>query len=414
MSGSFSAHVVVLALLCSCATTPKPPLAAPTGCVAFEGGTVIASPEAEPLPDATVVACDGAVVAVGPRASVQVPAGARRVDASGTTVVAAFWNLHVHLTERAFASEEPELLAREFEDLATRWGFARVVDLGSDPRNTARLRRALSSGEVRGPELRVAAGPFIAVDAQPRYVPVPLPQLRSPEQAQAMVNEALDDGAVAIKLMTASVVAKPPSPVMPVEVVRAVTQTAHARKALVFAHPTNFAGVEAARLGGVDILAHTAPEEGPWSAEQARALVAAKVSLVPTLSLWRREIDRPAVADRFELAAVEQVKAFAAAGGELLFGTDVGYRPERDPGPEYALLTRAGLSWRAQLAMLTTAPARRFSLERIGQVVVGDQADLVVLEADPRSDPLAFTRVRCTFLRGRLLHGDARCGPAAP
>jgi imidazolonepropionase-like amidohydrolase len=161
----------------------------------------------------------------------------------------------------------------------------------------------------------------------------------------------------------------------------------------------------AARDGGVDVLAHTAPVSGPWSEEDARSLVAAGMSLVPTLSLWRREIERddPTEATRFEDVAVDQARAFAAAGGTLLFGTDVGYRPEYDTAPEHALLARAGLTFAARLAMLTTAPARRFGATDTGRLEPGLAADVVVLDGDPTADPRAFARVRCTVRRGAVL-----------
>jgi imidazolonepropionase-like amidohydrolase len=248
------------------------------------------------------------------------------------------------------------------------------------------------------------------VGGQPVYISVPLPTLGTPAEATAAVEATLGAGADAIKLMTASVVAAPPSPVMPVAVVRAAVTAAHARHALVYAHPTNRAGVAAARDGGVDILAHTAPEDGPWSADDAQALVRARLSLVPTLSLWRLEIAKPAIATRFEDAAVEQVRVFAAAGGTLLFGTDTGYRPEHDPTAEHALLARAGLSFAARLTMLTTAPAARFGAATTGRLAPGLDADLVVLDGDPTTDSGAFARVRCTLRHGAVLHAAGACG----
>jgi predicted amidohydrolase YtcJ len=39
-----------------------------------------------------------------------------------------------------------------------------------------------------------------------------------------------------------------------------------------------------------------------------------------------------------------------------------------------------------------------------GQVKPGMEADLVVLAADPASDPAAFAKVRCTFRAGKLIY----------
>jgi imidazolonepropionase-like amidohydrolase len=380
---------------------------------AYVGATLIASPGSPPIADAAILLDGARIAALGPRAEVALPPGTEIIDASGATITAAFWNTHVHLMEPALqgASTAPAVqLGEGLHQLATRWGFAHVVDTGSDLSNSAALRRRLAAGELRGPSLRLAGMGGVPVGGQPVYIPFPLPTLGTPAEGTAAVQALLDGGADAIKLMTASVVANPPSPVMPVPVVRAVTTAAHARGALVIAHPTNLAGVLAARDGGVDILAHTAPQDGPWTAEQASSLVRAGMSLTPTLSLWRLEIPVAKIADRFEAAAIDQVRSFAAAGGTLLFGTDVGYRPEHDPTAEHQLLARAGLSFAARLAMLTTAPAARFGAADRGRLAVGLAADLVVLEGDPARDPAVFARARCTVRDGIVIHAAGACG----
>lgn len=372
---------------------------------ALVGATVITAPDAVAIRDGIVLIEDGRITAVGPRSQIAVPAGAEIVHAEGTTITAAFWNTHVHFLdprwEGALAGPA-EPLAAGVRDMLTRWGFAHVVDTGSPLNQTMALRRRIEAGELRGPTIRAAGATYIAVGGQPTYVAFKLPELATPEAARTAITAQLDAGSDIIKLMTASVVAHPPPPVMPVAVVRAVTDTAHARGVLVYAHPTTLGGVLAARDGGVDILAHTAPATGPWSAAEASSLVAAGMSLVPTLSLWRAELEHevPELAERFENTAVDQVRAFAAAGGVLLFGTDVGYRPEYDPTSEHRLLARAGLTFAARLTMLTTAPAQRFHAAHTGRITAGMDADIVVLDGDPTTDPDAFARVRCTFRRG--------------
>jgi imidazolonepropionase-like amidohydrolase len=121
------------------------------------------------------------------------------------------------------------------------------------------------------------------------------------------------------------------------------------------------------------------------------------------------------VATRYEDDAIEQVRVFAAAGGTLLFGTDVGYRREYDTTPEHELLARAGLPFAAHLAMLTTAPAARFHAGKpttSGRLAPGMDADVVVLEGDPRRDARAFANVRCTVRRGETIYAASpgACG----
>ena len=42
-----------------------------------------------------------------------------------------------------------------------------------------------------------------------------------------------------------------------------------------------------------------------------------------------------------------QLREFTALGGQVLFGTDVGYMTDYDPSDEYAYMQRAGLSIRS-------------------------------------------------------------------
>ena len=122
--------------------------------LALVGGSVYASPDAAPLPDAVVVASNGVITAIGSRSEVQIPADARVIDCTGKTVVAGFWNSHVHFTQAVWnnAGTAPAApLQEHMQEMLTRWGFTTVWDLGSDARDTLPLRRRVDSGEVPGP-----------------------------------------------------------------------------------------------------------------------------------------------------------------------------------------------------------------------------------------------------------------------
>jgi predicted amidohydrolase YtcJ len=68
------------------------------------GGRVYASPDAAPLLDAVVLMSDGRITAVGSRSEVQIPTDASIIDCTGKTVVAGFWNSHVHFSQTAWKS----------------------------------------------------------------------------------------------------------------------------------------------------------------------------------------------------------------------------------------------------------------------------------------------------------------------
>ena len=70
----------------------------PDSAVAIAGGTLIDGNGGTPLPDAAVVIRAGRIVAVGPRASVTIPRGARVIDAMGKFITPGFVDANVHLS----------------------------------------------------------------------------------------------------------------------------------------------------------------------------------------------------------------------------------------------------------------------------------------------------------------------------
>jgi imidazolonepropionase-like amidohydrolase len=403
-------QAVAAACLLAACTPPAEP-----GDVALVGARIHAAPGAEPIERGVVLVQGGRIAAIGPTERVDVPAGVRVVDCAGLTLTAGFWNSHVHLGSPrlvAGALLSSALAAGELREMLGRWGFVHVVDTGSPLRAGMRLREQTADGGLLGPEIRTTALGLVAPGGSPFYVkPFRLPEIATPDEARAAVAERLDAGADGIKLFTGGLASPERVVVMDVTLVRAVTEAAHARGAFVVAHPSNSAGARAALEGGVDVLAHTFPIEvdGPWDRSLPAEMAARGMALVPTLKLWKYELERAglpgdAVASRIRVAQ-DQVRSFAAAGGQLLFGTDVGYMRDFDPSDEHRFLAEAGLSFRAILAMLTTAPAERFgAAQRTGRLEAGFDADLVALEGDPEADPAAWTRVRFTLRRGTPLY----------
>src|SRR4029453_17062418 len=88
--------------------------------------------------------------------SVQIPAGATVIDATGLTVTAGFWNSHVHFLQRKWANAAAmpaRDLERQLQDMLTRFGFTTVFDTWSAWENTRVIRDRVESGEVRGPKM---------------------------------------------------------------------------------------------------------------------------------------------------------------------------------------------------------------------------------------------------------------------
>jgi imidazolonepropionase-like amidohydrolase len=236
-----------------------------------------------------------------------------------------------------------------------------------------------------------------------------LPQPASVDAAVRVVRENFDAGSDVTKLFIATPQIKQIQR-MPADIARAAADESHRRGKLVLAHPTDIAGVEAALAAGVDILAHTTHGvETPWPDALLRQAIKQGMSVIPTLKLMGYELKKenvpPAIAARLIELSVAHVRSFAAAGGQVLFGTDVGYMNDFDPTEEYVLMAKAGMSPAQILASLTTVPAARWNEgNRRGRVATGMDADLVVLDADPMVDAANFARVRCTISRGRMIY----------
>jgi len=403
--------VALAALLALSAVAP-----AQTRALALVGGTIYADAAAPPLRNGVVLIRDGTIAAVGTRGAVQIPNGAETIDCSGLTITAGFWNSHVHFTERKWANAArvaaPEL-ASQLQGMLTRYGFISVFDTGSMWENTKRIRDRIESGEVAGPRIRSTGEileppggtpPDLVLDIT-GAMHVKLPEVAGAADARAAAGALLDAGVDGIKLYAQTWA--PPIVVMPPDAVRGAVDEAHRRGKLAFAHPSNRDGLLNAVRGGVDILVHTTPQMGPWNDALVDEMIAARVTLIPTLKLWRYELrhDRESIRNQFAGVGVGQLRAWRQRRGAVIFGTDVGYMNDYDPTDEYLLMKEAGMTSRDILASLTTAPAERFGASsRAGRVAAGLDADLVVLAADPAADVRAFAAVRHTIRRGRVIY----------
>jgi imidazolonepropionase-like amidohydrolase len=404
-------------LVAACAMLAALPAGAQAPAWLLQADKLYVAPDQPPLLDAAVLVRGRSIVSVGPRAQLQVPPGTAISRCSGPVVTAGFYNSHVHLLGPAWADaarQPPARLAQGLQNLLTRHGFTTAVDLGSDHANTAALQRRLERGEVTGPRLLTLGLPLFPPQGLPGYLDpygpaflARLPQPETPVAAVGVVQANLDAGAVGTKLFLVTP-RQGRLQRMPADVARVAAVATQRRGGVVVAHPTDLAGVQAALDAGVDLLAHTTHGTlARWPAALVQQAVARGVAMTPTLQLMGYELAkeqaRGPIVQQLIDASVAQVRDFAAAGGEILFGTDAGYMTALDPTEEYLLLARAGLSPMQILAALTTRPAAKWQDPQRGRLAPGLAADLVVLDADPADDAAHFSRVRCTIGAGRVL-----------
>jgi len=405
------------------ASEPKRPKAD----LAIVGAKIYSSPDASPIEDGIVLIRAGRISRVGPRSAISVPDGMRVINAQGSTLLPGFWNNHVHMmTPELLGAEnaKAEVLQHALESMLTRWGFTTVFDLASSTDNTLILRDRVESGEVSGPKILTVGDPFYPKDGTPSYVRdylkahgAPNEEVSSPEEAATRARRQLARGTDGVKIFAGAVVGGKIGVLpMRLDIAQAVVTEGHRYDKPAFAHPASLAGLNIAIDSGVDVLAHTTAmdggDKGGWSPELIARMRAHNMAVIPTLTLL--EVEGKKVGESPELlakairATTSEVHDYAAAGGEILFGTDVGYTDAFDPTEEYRLMATA-LGWRQILVSLTTAPAKRFGVAaHKGKIVRDMDADLVLLYSDPAQDPTAFARVRDTIRAGRVIWGADR------
>jgi imidazolonepropionase-like amidohydrolase len=389
---------------------PHPALVFPETTLAIRDARVYTNPDSDAIEHATVLVRSGIIVAVGP--DIAIPQDTNILECANCTVTAGFWNSHVHLTEAKWdysAFKSSGTLNGQLADMLTSRGFTTVVDLGSDLRQVISLRRRIESGDLKGPAIYTAGSgmypphgiPFYLADL-PFFIRWQMPQPETPEDATEVEERNIRRGADVLKLFTGSLVTRHSVLAMPVEIAAAAVKVAHRHSQLAFAHPSNLAGTKVAIESGVDVLAHAPSMAEGIDQALLQSVIDHHMSMMPTLKMFATTASTdPAFLN--PIYAI--VRQFHVLGGDLMFGTDVGYMTDYTTEDEFAALTKSGLSARDILRMLTVAPAARFGVGALkGTVTPGKMGDLVVLDGDPIADVGAFSRVHFTVRSGRVVY----------
>lgn len=380
--------------------------------LALVGATIYTAPQTSPIISGVVIIRKGKIAAVGSDRQIKVPSDMKVVNCKDLVMMAGFWNCHVHFIEPKWdhADKQPAAqLSRQMDSMINSRGFTQVFDLAAlNYPNLLALRARVMSGEVNGPAIFTVGEPFVPPHGNPFYIrPLSLPEMNTPEEAVAHVTKQIRAGADGIKMMSASPDGHGIVP-MPLDIIKAAISTAHKFHKPVFAHPTSDTGVNIALAGGVDILAHVAPDGyRPWTKTETDQLLQHKVALIPTLKLYKWELERKRLplSNPLMTTALQQLGAYAGAGGEILFGTDVGYITDYDTSDEFRLMSEAGLSVDQILTSLTTAPAKRFGMAHCsGRIAKGMDADIVLLKADPHTNSRHFADVVYTIRGGKIIY----------
>jgi imidazolonepropionase-like amidohydrolase len=373
----------------------------------------------------TVLIQDGRIAAIGARAQIAVPPGARVIDGRGRYLIPGLADMHVHLEYH----EDPEVLS-----LFLGHGVTTVRNMGARP-FLLDWRERVRTGKLIGPQI-ITAGPVIdgSPPAREHYVAV-----SDGDGAGRAVSAQAEAGYDFIKVYSG----------LPLEAYQAVVQEGKRRGLAVAGHIPRSVSLQEAIVSqwsiehlselGPAISATSGKQVPPWAphllaepidekklASVAQALARAGVWIVPTTIVidrslappaeidgwvaepaiqalpgylvreWRRSLE--ASADRLKVpgwAYLEQahrnrlsvVGTLHRAGVRLVVGTDT-------PNPfvamgasihlELANFVAAGLTPLEALRAATVAPATMLGLEgEQGTIEVGKKADLLLLAHSP-------------------------------
>jgi hypothetical protein len=260
-------------------------------------------------------------------------AGWRRRTSTGGTGISLppliDHHVHLHLIE---------------ERLLARGGIAGVVDLGGDPAALARRpRQGMPHTAYAGAFLTAPGGyPFgrgWAPDAIVRAVTSPSADPGVPGGARTLVDEQADAGAVVVKIVIHA-----DGPALGDDAIAAVVAAARGRGLPVVAHAEGAGTTRRAVEHGVDVLAHAPFSEVADDAVLARAVAQGQ--------RWISTLTIPGVD---AAVAAGNLARFAAGGGRVLYGTDMGNGDRRAgvDGHELAALRGAGVRGPALVAALT-------------------------------------------------------------
>jgi imidazolonepropionase-like amidohydrolase len=388
---------VALGLVAGCATTPSGQPA-----TAYEGARLIVG-DGRVIENGTLVVEGSRLAQAGAAASVQVPAGATRVNLAGKTVMPMMIDTHVHL------SIERDALVRDLKQRAY-YGVSAALSLGTDGYELLDVR----GQDIPGAARFYSAGRGITMQ-EPGRTNVPY-WVSSPADGRKAVEElaARKVDIVKIWVDTRDGKYKKLTP----EIYGAVIDEAHKRGLRVTAHLFDLEDAKGLLRAGVDALAHGVRDQD--IDDEFVAMFKARPNLVLTPNLPDRGVkvdlswlkpslgpnqlamleaannNRP-VAQTFYGIQARNLARLNAAGARITLGTD-GNRAW-GAHEEMEDMVAAGMT-PMQVIVAATRNSAEFLRMDSGTLQPGKSADFIVLDASPLDDIRNSRRISAVVLRG--------------
>lgn len=338
---------------------------------------------------AAVLISDGKISAIGDQETLK-DLNANTLDLGDATLLPGFIELHAHL---GFQQVPAETVLRH--------GITSLRDVGGplhQPYGGKGQLRVLTSGPI----LTAAEGyPIPSLGATDIAIPV-----TSAKEGREKVRELINGGAVVIKIAlepggeigapwssshghghshqqpaapaehrshATAIQAKPSWPMLTEAVVKAIVDQAHQQGRKVSAHLAEARGVQLANKAGVDEWAHMPCAAIPQAL--LKQAVAQNVKIVTTLDTLSK---CPGIA--------ENTQAWAALGGELLYGAEIAH-PDIPWGIDSQelgyIMHLAELSPLDVMRLATSKAGQYLNIPLLGTLQAEAPADLIAVKGDP-------------------------------
>ena len=419
-------HPLLIACAAVALLSVPMPAQQPRSTTAFTGARVIDGTDRAPIDNATILVRGGRVVAVGPAASVPIPAGAARVPLAGKTVIPGLVNAHGHVGNTVGMEQghySAENVTRDLKTYAA-YGITTVFSLGDDQAAGFTARDGQRTPTLDHARLFVA-GPVLAP--------------KSPADAVKLVDE---DAAMKVDIVKIRVDDNlGTTPKMAPEIYKAVIDEAHKKGLRVAVHLFYLEDAKAVLDAGADFIAHSvrdAPVDDAFIAMLKRRNVCYCPTLMREVSTFAYEstpswFTDPLFLKHADMAAVEalkqparqqamansksaqrykaglevanrNLKKLSDAGVTIAMGTDTG-PPARFQGyfelMELEMMAKAGLTPRQVLASATRDAAKCMKLDaELGTLEPNKWADFIALDADPLSDMANIRKIDSVWIAG--------------
>jgi len=390
-----------------------------SGTVVLKAARVIDGTGAAPIQNGVVVVTDDHIVAVGPAASVTVPAGARTVDLGNATLLPGFIDAHTHVIGRTLGDPAGDDAAvRDVDSFGAILsvgavrntllaGFTSIRNVGAPHFDDIAIRKAINEGWVIGPRMQTAAHSLGITGGhcdENGFKPgledgdFKTGIADGPDQIRAAVRYQVKYGADVIKTCATGGVLSEGDAVGTTQYtydeLKAMVDEATKLDRKVAAHAHGTDGIKIAVRAGVASIEH-----GSFLDEEGARLMAQKGTfLVPTLSAGEA-VER--AAKNGVLKGLRAEKALAAAQAmrnavkiavankvPIALGTDAGVGPHGANGHEFTLMVEwGGMTPMQSIVAGTSNAAKLLGWDRnLGTLANGKWADVVAVPGDPIAD----------------------------